>query len=155
MAATASLVSKLGRDFPNIRFEKSDRFRWSPTTQTVYVGPMRAKRDSATLLHELGHAMCGHSEFSHDIDLLKMEREAWTKAQAVAQNYDIAIGIDTIEDALDSYRDWLDARSRCPSCGQTGVQEAEGIYNCLICHVGWRVNDARQCGLKRYKLSID
>lgn len=155
MAVTASLVANLAEDFPGVRFEISDLFRWSPYEQTVYVGSLRTPRDEATLLHELGHAMCGHSDFTHDIDLLKMEREAWTKAQAVAPTYNVKIDEDIVEAALDTYRDWLDARSRCPSCGQTGVQESEAVYQCLICHVGWRVNDARQCGLKRYKLEID
>jgi hypothetical protein len=155
MASTASLVAKLQADFPDIHFVKSDMFRWSPDEQTVYVGEMRSDRDSATILHELGHAMCGHSDFAHDIDLLKMEREAWTKAQATSQQYEITIDEDTVEEALDTYRDWLDARSRCPNCGQTGVQEGEAVYQCLICHTGWRVNDARQCGLKRYKLEVD
>lgn len=155
MAVTSSLVTKLRKDFPHIHFEKSDLFRWSPEEETVYIGAMRTARDRATLLHELGHAMCGHSDFTHDIELLKMEREAWTKAQAAAPNYGVEIDEGIVEEALDTYRDWLDARSRCPNCHQTGVQESDAIYQCLICHVGWRVNDARQCGLRRYRLEID
>lgn len=155
MAETDLLLAKLRSDFPDLTFSVDSTFRWSPEEQTIYVGKLKSNRDNATLLHELGHAMAGHTDFEHDIDLIKMEREAWTKAQAVAPTYDVTIDEDDIEAALDTYRDWLDARSRCPNCSQTGVQEKADIYNCLICRVGWRVNDARQCGLKRYRLSLD
>jgi hypothetical protein len=155
MAATNSLLANLRRDFPDLTFTEGSTFRWAPDERSIYVAALKTPRDKATLLHELGHAMCGHSDFEHDIDLVKMEREAWTKAQAVAPGYDVVIDEDIVENALDTYRDWLDARSRCPNCGQTGVQEQEATYNCIICHVGWRVNDARQCGLKRYRLSLD
>lgn len=155
MAATNSLLARLRRDFPDLSFKEGSTFRWAPDEHTIHVAALKNSRDKATLLHELGHAMSGHSDFEHDIELLKMEREAWTKAQAVGPTYDVTIDEATVEDALDTYRDWLDARSRCPNCGQTGVQEQEAIYTCIICHVGWRVNDARQCGLKRYRLSLD
>jgi len=155
MAETVSLVARLRHDFPDIGFEPGDGFRWSPRDNSVYyVAPLK-KRDGATLLHEAGHALLGHTDFSHDINLIKMEREAWSRALQLAKTYDVTIDDDAVEEALDSYRDWLDARSRCPNCGQTGVQESEGIYHCPICRVGWRVNDARQCGLRRYRLEKD
>lgn len=155
MAATASLVAELIRDFPQFTFKQGGQFRWEPDSLTVHYAMVKTERDKATLLHELGHAMCGHTDFEHDIELIKMEREAWTKAEAIATDYGVAIKESLVEESLDTYRDWLDARSRCPRCNQTGIQEGEGTYQCLICNFGWRVNDARQCGLKRYRLSIE
>jgi hypothetical protein len=137
MDATGSLLNRIRNDFPDVRF----------------LGEIKTARDQATLLHELGHALARHHDFSKDIDLLKMEREAWTKAEALAPDYEVAISEETIEEALDSYRDWLHARSRCPNCSQTGIQYDENTYHCLLCHLDWRVNDARQCGLRRYKLT--
>lgn len=153
MAATDSLISKLKADYPSLRFVPADYFRWAPEDQTIYYAPLGEPRDEATLLHELGHALAGHTDFFHDIELIKMEREAWVKATAIAPTYEVVIEETVAEEALDSYRDWLHARSRCPNCEQAGVQESENTYQCLICYASWRVNDARQCGLRRYRLS--
>ena len=150
MAATNSLVARLTADYPALTFSQADAFRWSPQERTVYYQPVSTPRDEATLLHELGHGLLEHEDFTHDINLLKMERAAWTKARELSSHYEVVIIDELVEEALDSYRDWLDARSRCPNCSQTGIQEAEATYRCVICHIEWRVNDARQCGLKRY-----
>jgi len=153
MDATYWLV-KAREHFPDISFELSDDFRWSPVANTVYIGPVESERDSITLLHEIGHALAGHHGYDQDIDLLKLEREAWLVAQnQIAPLFELTIDSDTIEDALDSYRDWLHARSQCPECEQHGIQESLHTYKCLLCNTSWRVNDARRCGLKRYRLN--
>ena len=153
MAETNSLVDRLTAAYPALSFKEAEMYRWSPQEHTVYYERPVSSRDEATLLHELGHGLLEHKDFTHDIDLLKMERAAWTKAQSLSPLYEVAIDDELVEEALDSYRDWLDARSRCPNCSQTGIQEAEATYRCVICHIEWRVNDARQCGLKRYVVS--
>lgn len=82
-----------------------------------------------------------------------MERDAWQYAKdTLGQTYDQAILDDTVEDALDSYRDWLHARSTCPACQATGIQTKKEEYKCLACRTKWRVNEARICALRRYKL---
>lgn len=148
------LLPRVKASFPDITFEETNDFRWSPATQTVYVGPMESERDAITLLHEVGHALAGHQGYERDIDLLKLEREAWTTAKnMIAPLFEVVIDEETIEEALDSYRDWLHARSRCPECEQNGVQHSLHTYTCLLCSTTWRVNDARKCGLKRYRLA--
>lgn len=142
--------------FPGINFETGEDFRWSPRTQTVYIGTITCERDVVTLLHEIGHAIAGHDGYDRDIDLLKLEREAWTVAKNdIAPLFDIGIDEDLVEQALDSYRDWLHARSRCPECNQNGIQQSLHAYKCLLCNTVWRVNDARRCGLKRYRIAIE
>jgi hypothetical protein len=118
---------------------------WSSAEQTVYYG-----KNTAELLHELGHALLDHKDFIQDIELLHIERDAWEKARQLAPQYKVKIDDDLIETALDGYRDWLHARSLCPRCHQTGLQDSQTLdYYCVNCNARWQVNDARSCGLKR------
>ena len=155
MAATttafSNLLSELRKSFPAIKFEASDDFRWSPSTQTVFY-----KQDNpevATLLHETAHATLNHTSYEHDIDLIHLEREAWNKTVELGKQFDVHIDDESVETALDTYRDWLHARSLCPTCRQNGVQASENTYTCVICNQQWSVNDARSCGLKRRKIN--
>lgn len=82
-----------------------------------------------------------------------MERDAWNRAKTqLGPQYAVDIKDSAIEQALDSYRDWLHARSTCPNCTATGFQTKKQHYSCLACGEKWRVNEARLCGLKRYSL---
>jgi hypothetical protein len=134
-----------------VTFSKGDDFRWDHTTKTVYYrssGP-----DTASyLLHEAGHATLDHQSYTDDMALIAMERAAWNEAVALSKQYGIPLSDDTIEDALDSYRDWLHARSTCPNCGSIGMQTSYEVYECLACHTKWKVNEARSCALRRYTI---
>lgn len=108
--------------------------------------------DSPTLLHELSHAVLNHTDYLKDIGLLELERNAWDYAQTtLAPLYDVTIEEDIVQDSLDTYRDWLHARSTCPECGATGLQVKQRDYKCVACQTTWHVNDARFCALRRYK----
>lgn len=149
--AKSNWLKTLRSHFPGITFVEHNSFRWSPRNATVYVGPLESIRDLVTLLHETGHALADHVTYTQDIQLIKLEREAWDIAKArLAPLFDINISDNTIEQALGSYRDWLHARSKCPSCQSTGVQQDELHYRCLACQAIWKVNDARTCQLRRY-----
>jgi ribosomal protein L37AE/L43A len=142
---TKPLAVQLESDFPKFKFKKSDLAYWSPTFETVFYTD-----DDGKLLHELGHALLGHTDFVQDIELIHLERDAWEKARELAADYGVKISDDLVETALDDYRDWLHARSLCPTCNQTGLQRREDlIYYCLNCQAHWTANDARTCGLKR------
>lgn len=150
-----SIVDRLRTSYPDIRFEFGKVYRWSPSTQTVYYANLASNEDLFRLLHELGHGVLGHTSFDQDIELLAMERQAWLSAQNIAKTYEYVIDDEAIENALDSYRDWLHARSRCPKCPGTGVQDkTTSHYVCILCRAQWRANDARQCGLKRYQTKM-
>lgn len=96
----------------------------------------------------------GHQDYDKDIRLIQMERDAWAYATAsLAARYNVDISDDTVQTALDTYRDWLHARSQCPSCQATGVQVKQHTYKCLACSRLWKVNEARLCALRRYKLN--
>jgi hypothetical protein len=155
MAKITSFVAKLKADFPGVALEASDDFYWAPATSTVYFNPDSPLSGRATLLHEMAHALLDHRHFERDIDLLKIERAAWDYARdTLAPRYGVTIEDDTVEDMIDTYREWLHARSKCPSCTMTGIQTVGSTYYCLGCNHSWKVNDARRCGLKRYSLAI-
>ena len=149
MPAT-SLLAKLRRDNPTIHFARSDEFRWSPQEDTVFYAD---SRNIAQLLHETSHALLGHRDFTRDITLLEMERDAWENAKQLAAAYALPLSDTTANNALDTYRSWLHARSTCPTCSMTGFQHARYEYRCPACVTSWRVNDARICGLKRYVIT--
>ena len=158
MAATTTaqlslILRKLTVDYPEFSFEIGPVSHWSPANKTIYYSQLKTPSDLSTLFHEFGHALCSHSGFDQDVSLLRIEREAWEAGASIAPSYNYTISQDTVENALDSYRDWLYARSRCPACHNPGVQKrGSTVYSCLLCTTSWRVNDARQCGLKRYTL---
>ncbi len=150
MASISSLVARLKTDYPQFRFVSGDDFRWQPDTATISYSTVHGS--AAELLHELAHAKADHRDFSHDVRLIEMERDAWQLARSeLAPRYQTSIDDDTVEAALDTYRDWLHARSLCPNCKATGIQAGRTQYRCLACLASWRVNDARHCALRRYR----
>jgi ribosomal protein L37AE/L43A len=143
-----TLIDRLQTDFGQFLFVESDENHWSPDENTVFY----VKNDKINLLHELGHALCGHKKFVQDVELLHIERDAWDKARELGQKYGVKITDKQTETALDGYRDWLHSRSLCPNCSQTGLQSrSDGLYRCLNCDTVWNTNDARQSALRRYK----
>ncbi len=145
------LLARLRADFPDLIFQNAHDFYWSPINATVFYKQIISDDDRRTLLHELGHALLSHQNFTLDIDLIKMERDAWQYAQVhLAPTYEVSITDEHVEDALETYREWLHSRSRCPTCQMTGVQTGEKQYSCLGCSLRWKANDARRCSLRRY-----
>ncbi len=154
MAATNSsskttlyrLITALKKDFPTISFAENDIFFWSPEDNTVYINVTSpSQQDRWTLLHEFAHGVLGHQDYTSDIELLSLETAAWTEAKRLQRRYDHANPIDDdhIQDCLDTYRDWLYARSRCPRCEQTGLQINSRRYYCINCNQHWTVTHAR------------
>jgi len=149
MPSTLSLLPKLKKAYPHILFIAGDRFAWSPHERTVFYDTTDLD-NTGLLLHELAHGLLGHHDYSKDIELVAMESQAWDKALELAPLYDVTITDDTIQDNLDTYREWLHARSACPVCEATGYQSGKSTYSCVACSHVWRVNEARICALRRY-----
>jgi hypothetical protein len=150
MPSTVSLIQRLKTDYPTLLFVRGNDFSWSPSDQTVYYKDEAGS--DAFLLHELSHGLLRHSEYNRDIELIAMERAAWDKASELASVYNQKIDESLIEITLDSYRDWLHARSTCPNCSATGLQTKKQIYTCPACNHSWRVNEARVCALRRFSI---
>lgn len=151
MHSITPLVHRLIADFPLFTFREDSDFRWSPKDKIIFYDLQ--SNDTASLLHEVSHAVLGHSNYTRDIELLAMESSAWVYAQTkLAEIYEVSIDETKIENSLDSYRDWLHERSICPHCTATGLQTRKRWYLCVACGTTWRTNEARTCALRRHIL---
>jgi len=127
--------------FNQFNFAEHEVFHWSPKNNTIYYNLTEIAKESGIhqLLHELGHAICNHTGYGSGIELLKIEAEAWAKAEELAPEYGITIDQDKIEQCLDSYRDWLHARSTCPHCQSVSIETNNNQYHCFSCMQKWNV----------------
>lgn len=128
-----TLVERLRQDFPYLRLREGIKFLFRPPKTVIY-RPGEANFD-LLLLHEMGHALCEHVSFTTDVERLRCEREAWEKARELCAKYGIVYDEEAVEDELDSYRVWLDKKSRCPKCGLTRFQTPDGAYHCPRCEI--------------------
>lgn len=144
------VIDKIKKDYPEISFVEGNDFSWSIKNNTIEF----TNDDSGwpMLLHEIAHSLLGHNDYSNGIHLLNIERDAWIKAQELAENYSLNIEEETIEKSLDTYRDWLHSRSKCPQCSAIGIETEKYIHHCIECGYRWKVNDGRICRLRRDKI---
>jgi Mlc titration factor MtfA (ptsG expression regulator) len=150
MPSTHYVIENIRKDFPDISFVKGREFSWSINNKTIEYSD---NGDSwPMLLHEIAHSLLNHNNYKSGIHLLNMERDAWIKAEELASNYDLTIDEEIIEKSLDTYRDWLHSRSKCPECGAIGFETEKYIHHCLECNNDWKVNDARMCRLRRDRI---
>lgn len=150
MPAISSLTQKLAANYPSLTFFADATAHWSAETRTVHYDAAEPHADWI-LLHETSHALLGHTDYMRDIDLLKIEREAWNYAvRELAPQYDITIDPEFIETQLDTYRDWLHAKSTCPTCESSGVETQKHQYTCLHCSTTWQTNTGIDVGIRRY-----
>jgi hypothetical protein len=143
-----SLLSTLAQSYPKIRFTKGETFCWSPNSGRIFYDNRISDQPSATwsLLHEVGHALLRHKNFTHDFELLSYEIAAWQEAKRLARLFDIAIDQTHVENCLDSYRDWLYQRSICQTCGTQALQmDNEPSYRCHNCYNTWHVPLSHGC----------
>lgn len=152
MAATTTpsthwLVKLLQTDYPAYKFMPAAEFSWQPASSTIEFSI--TEYDEALLLHELAHALLQHTNYQRDVELLRIESAAWTKALELATHYSLRIEQERIDSHLNTYRDWLHARSTCPNCQSSGVQITSDNYQCPACSSTWQVNEARHCQLRR------
>lgn len=141
------LLEQLQRDYPKIDFVAANRFSWHGGSRVVSYRPesLSSEKSTHTLLHEVGHALLKHADYTTDIQLLQMEVAAWVKAHELAEAYGITLDQDHIEDCTDSYRDWLHVRSTCPTCYARSLQINQTTYRCHNCQTTWHVTRSRLC----------
>jgi hypothetical protein len=143
----ASLLDKCRELLPHITFIEGDTFYWSPKSSSVHVSTeaLEAQTGVWSLLHESAHAQLEHTHYVNDMGLLGLEVEAWETAKRLAELFSIEIDDDHIQDCLDTYRDWLYARSTCPACMLNSLQINKTTYVCLNCSTRWTVSGSRFC----------
>lgn len=127
----ALFLEQLTSDHQEFRFVVGKKFAFRPP-KTVVIGP-KEPFWQLLALHEVSHAICKHKSFRMDVERLKMENQAWEKARELAKRYRIEVDEDLIQDELDTYRDWLHQKSRCPKCGLTRFQTPDSLYHCPRC----------------------
>ena len=138
--AIENFLAKLKNDYPQFGFQPGAREHWSPGSRTITYNPSQAIEDLRYgLLHELAHAILGHSSYESDLELVKLESQAWHLAAKIGKKYRLNISDDSIQNCLDTYRDWLHRRSTCPKCGANGLQQNTNTYKCLNCQAEWSV----------------
>lgn len=150
MLAISSLVKKLRNKFPEFTFTRGDTARWSPSEHTVYYNP-NEPHAAWVILHETAHGALSHTEYSRDIELLRLEHQAWHHAKTIlAPLFNITIDQEFIETQLDTYRNWLHAKSTCPGCHSSGLETSAGTYQCPHCTSTWKVNRGIDSAIRRY-----
>ena len=127
-----ALIEQLQSDYPEFRFLKGAKFLFRPP-RTIYYMPDAVEYGDLLLMHELGHAVLHHRDFRTNAERVKMERAAWEKARELCKLYGVEFRDDVAQGELDSYRDWLHQKSRCPKCGLTRFQTPDGVYHCPKC----------------------
>ena len=133
-------IKNLQRDYPDLCFTPGKREHWSPRSKTITYNPAQSPPSLRSgVLHELAHAQLGHSTYDSDLELIKLEAEAWELAAKIGKKYGARISHDHIQNCLDTYRDWLHRRSTCPTCRSHGLQQDPGSYRCLNCQAKWSV----------------
>lgn len=148
MLSTTYLINKIKNDFPQFEFLEGNDFFWHSKENRIYYC---IENDECIylIIHEISHALLNHANYQFDIELITKEREAWDLALQIAKEYHLSIPKKIIQSNLDSYRNWMHARSTCPNCKAVGVQNSPRSYSCPICRHLWSVNEAKKCNLKR------
>lgn len=148
------LVDILQADYATVSFVDTGQFAWHAGNRHVsYKDTGADPRGCWALLHELGHALLEHTDYATDIELLQIEVAAWEQAHVLAKSYGIEIDEEYVQDALDSYRDWLHLRSTCPTCHVRSLQQTAKTYACHNCGTQWHVTRSRLCRSYRRKRS--
>lgn len=142
-----TLLKSLKEDFATIKFESGEDFYWSYTKQTIYYD--QDSSDIRSLLHEVGHATLNHRSYKTDFDLLMLETEAWHKAKFISEKYNININQNHIDYYLDTYRNWLHKRAKCPNCDLASLQKEDGNYLCFNCKTTWKSPRSIHCKIVR------
>lgn len=139
---------------PTTTFTSGNSFYWSPKQNRITYNQLLINSEIGTwsMLHEAAHATMNHTSYSSDVELLRLEVEAWDEAKKLAKHIDIRIDENHIQNCLDTYRDWLHGRSTCPNCNLVCLQSSSTLYYCHNCHTSWQVSSSRFC--RPYRLKI-
>lgn len=153
MQSSSILLKQCQQKLKDITFIDSDDFYWSPLTKTIHYNSavLETTAGKWALLHEVAHSSLKHTSYTTDMGLLRLEVEAWQTAQKLGQEIGISIDTEHVQDCLNTYRDWLYARSTCPACELNSLQTEETVYICLNCSTRWAVSQSRFCRPYRMK----
>lgn len=151
MPAISSLIQQLASSYPSLKFVEGESAHWSSAESTVYYCPDEPHTEWV-VLHEVAHGLLKHVEYTRDIELLRLEHTAWQYAKTVlAPKFGTIIDTEFIETQLDTYRDWLHAKSTCPFCQSNGFEKDKHHYHCPHCQTDWHTNTGIDVDVRRYQ----
>lgn len=135
----SKFITQLSKDFPDFHFTYGKRFSFRPP-KTIVVGPEEGENTPFLVFHELGHALSGKYTYGLGVERLKIESLAWQEGKKAydackaSKKYSTlpAWNEDFVEDNLDTYRNWLHSKSKCPTCGLTMYENTDG-WHCPYC----------------------
>lgn len=133
MPSLKNLVAKLRTDYPALVIQSGERVKFTPPNKLFYT----ADTAPLELLHELGHYLIKQNTYTSDIELVRIESEAWSEARRLCAKYKVNWDDDFAQDHLDTYRNWLHVASLCRSCNLAGYQDSTGLYHCALCGATW------------------
>lgn len=137
------LIARLQQDYPHLLFATGAMNCWSPSNNTILYTIGNSEAALASMLHEVAHALLGHTSYANDVELLYKEVEAWERATLLAPGYQVIIHDDHVQACLDTYREWVHKRSLCPVCEASGLQKTQTQYVCINCQHSWEVTNSR------------
>ena len=137
-------IQELENEYSDFVFKPSNRFRFRPPKTIYYELPSPNSHNLSPyflqLLHELGHAVSHHHNYSLSVDRLKIETEAWGSAHHIFKShsnwpkkYHFDFDQDFAETQLDTYRHWLHKKATCKKCGLTMFQDKKQQWICPHC----------------------
>ena len=143
------------KNFPDINFIPGHYFMYSPSTKSITYDSKRLNTHSGklALIHEVGHARLGHRIYKYDMELIKIEMDAWDFARQLAPQLGMKIDEVHIARCIDSYDAWLTKRATCPDCNNFSLQHGRDTYTCFICGAKWKVNERKDRRVKRSVVS--
>jgi hypothetical protein len=141
-------ITLISKRYPELKFKLSSNFYWDPRTITInYPNPIAYQHSDLSfntkLLHELSHGILGHSSYSSDLNLIKIESAAWALSFQLPKELSIPASKKVYQKAIYSYLDWMLSRSSCPECKKGGLQYKQTTFFCLNCKNAWSVGSSR------------
>ncbi len=140
--------------FRTLRYAPATYFAYDAAAEIINYdeGRLDCSVGQLCLLHETAHALLGHLNYSCDLELYLMEIAAWQKTIRLARRFEVPIDQAYIDDCLASYEIWLSQRATCPDCGNFCLNKTEISFACFVCGCAWRVNDRKDCAVRRRRL---
>ncbi len=142
VSSDTAFLNSLISSYPSFSFRPGKTFKFRPKKTIYYIppetfnaSPLKSPLETFPLLlcHELAHALLGHFSYRTDLERLKIEVSAWEETKSLCKKFKIPFSEELATLELDTYRNWLDKKSRCKTCGTTRFETPDGKYLCPRC----------------------
>lgn len=130
---------------PDLLFVPNGYFAYDAALELINYDPsaLNTNEGKLSLVHEIAHARLGHFHYGSDFELLLMEIDAWCLTRKLAKQYKLTLDKHFIDHCIETYDNWLSARSTCPSCQTFCLEDSPHQFHCFSCGTDWRVNQRK------------